>query len=152
MYLPLSVWVLCWSLFWYALLCVHTSFAIILTRKREMVALLLLFFWCLVAVNVLWSFLTVSWVGLQCVIVVFPDHTHLLFHTLVVFSFKKASGYDEEMLQSHRQTIKGKQPTLFPSGMIAQPEELKILDNKFWYSMSSLVFNFKLSIQCKYTN
>ena len=24
--------------------------------------------------------LTVSWVGLQCVIVVFPDHTHLLFH------------------------------------------------------------------------
>ena len=33
----------------------------------------------LVAVNVLWLFLTVLWVGLQCVIVVFPDHTHLLF-------------------------------------------------------------------------
>ena len=24
-------------------------------------------------------FLEVSWVGLQCVIVVFPDHTHLIF-------------------------------------------------------------------------
>ena len=30
-------------------------------------------------VNVLWLFLTRSWVGRQCVIVVFPDHTHLLF-------------------------------------------------------------------------
>ena len=30
-------------------------------------------------VGVLWLFLTVPWVGLQCVIVVIPDHTHLLF-------------------------------------------------------------------------
>ena len=29
--------------------------------------------------NVLWLFLTVSWVGLQCVIVVFTDHTDLLY-------------------------------------------------------------------------
>ena len=29
--------------------------------------------------GVLWLFLTVLWVGLQCVIVVFPDHTQLLF-------------------------------------------------------------------------
>ena len=34
---------------------------------------------CLVTVYVLWLFLTVPWVGLQCVIVVFPDHTYLLF-------------------------------------------------------------------------
>ena len=27
-------------------------------------------------VIVLWLFLTLPWVGLQCVIVVFPDHTH----------------------------------------------------------------------------
>ena len=40
MYLPLFVDVLCWSLFWYALLCVLSSFAIILTGKRELVALL----------------------------------------------------------------------------------------------------------------
>ena len=27
----------------------------------------------------MWLFLTVSWVGLQCVIAVFSDNTHLLF-------------------------------------------------------------------------
>ena len=27
-------------------------------------------------VSVLWHFLTVPWVGLQCVFVVFPDQTH----------------------------------------------------------------------------
>ena len=32
-----------------------------------------------VAVVVLWLFLAVPWVGLQCGIVVFPDHTHLLY-------------------------------------------------------------------------
>ena len=36
----------------------------------------------------MWLFLVVPWVGLQCVIVVFPDHTHLLFvkkfHKLVI--------------------------------------------------------------------
>ena len=71
--------VLCWSLFWYALLHVLSSIAIILTRKRELVALLLLSFGCLVSVNVLWLLLTVPWDGLQCVIVVFHDHSLLLF-------------------------------------------------------------------------
>ena len=28
-------------------------------------------------VSVLWLFLTVPWIGLQCVIVENPDHTHL---------------------------------------------------------------------------
>ena len=28
--------------------------------------------------SVLWLFLTLPWVGLQCVIVMFPDQTHLL--------------------------------------------------------------------------
>ena len=32
-----------------------------------------------VAVSLLWLFLTVPLVGLQCVIVVFPDHKDLLF-------------------------------------------------------------------------
>ena len=45
----------------------------------DLVALLLLFFECLVTVNVLWLILAVPSVGLQCVIVVFPDHTHFLF-------------------------------------------------------------------------
>ena len=66
-------------LFCYALLGVHSSFAIIMKRKRKLVALLLLSYRCIVTINVLWFFLTVPWVGLQCVIVVFPDHTHLLF-------------------------------------------------------------------------
>ena len=47
--------------------------------KRKLVALQLLSYSCIVTKNTLRLFLTVSWVGLQYVIVVFPDHTHLLF-------------------------------------------------------------------------
>ena len=54
-------------------------FAIILKRKRKLVALLLLSYRCIDTVNLLWLFLAVPWFRLQCVIVVFPDHTHLLF-------------------------------------------------------------------------
>ena len=50
------------SMFCCALLCVLSSFAIILMEKRELVALLSLFFWCLVMVE--WLFLTMPWVGL----------------------------------------------------------------------------------------
>ena len=78
MHFPLFVGVLCLSLLWYALLCVHSSFAIILKRKRKLAALLLLSYRCIVSIMVLWLFLTVPWVGLQCVMVVFPDHTHFL--------------------------------------------------------------------------
>ena len=67
------------SLFCYALPCAHYSFAIILKRKRKLVALLLLSYRCIVTINVRWLFLTVRWVGLQYVILVFPDHTHLIF-------------------------------------------------------------------------
>ena len=66
-------------MFCYALLCVRSSFAIILKRKRKLVGLLLLSYRCIVTINVLLLFLTVPWVGLQCMIVVFPDHTHLRF-------------------------------------------------------------------------
>ena len=55
------------------------SFAIILKRKRELAGLRLLSYGCLVTVNVPWLCLTVPWIGLQYVIVVFPDHTHF-FH------------------------------------------------------------------------
>ena len=37
-----------------------------------------LVFLMVVTVTVMWLFLTVPWAGLQCVFVVFPDHTHLL--------------------------------------------------------------------------
>ena len=77
---PLFVGVLCLSLLCYVLLCVHTSFAIILKRNRKLVALLLLSYICIVTINVLWLFLTVPWVGLQYVIVLFTDHTRFLFN------------------------------------------------------------------------
>ena len=47
------------------LLCVHSSFAIILKRKRKLDALQLLSYMCIVTINVLWLFLKVPWVGLQ---------------------------------------------------------------------------------------
>ena len=68
------------------LLCVLSSFAIILKIKRELVALFLLSYGCLVTVNVLWLFPPVPCAGLQCVIVVFHDHTHLLFHAGSILS------------------------------------------------------------------
>ena len=70
---------LCLSLCWHALLCVFSSFAINLKRKRELVDLILFSYGCRDTVHVLWVFLTVPLVCLQCVIVVFPDHNHLLF-------------------------------------------------------------------------
>ena len=50
---------------------------IILMGKRGLIALLNLSSWCLVMVERL--FLAVPRGSLQFVIVVFPDHTHLLF-------------------------------------------------------------------------
>ena len=65
------------SMFCCTLLYVHSSIAIILMRKRELVALLNLSFCCLVMVE--WLFLAMPWGCLWLVIVVFPDHTHLIF-------------------------------------------------------------------------
>ena len=67
------------SMFCCMLLYVHSSIAIILMGKRELVTLLNLSSWCLVMVERL--FLAVSAV---CVIVVFPDHTHLLFFIAIL--------------------------------------------------------------------
>ena len=62
------------------LLYVHSSIAIILMGKRERESWLLLLnlsSWCLEMVERL--FLAVPWGCLRFVIVVFLDHTHLLF-------------------------------------------------------------------------
>ena len=74
--LPLweSVIVLCYFV---KLLYVHSSIAIILIGKRELVALLNLSSWGLVMVERL--FLAVPRGCLRFVVVVFPDHTHLLY-------------------------------------------------------------------------
>ena len=65
------------SMYCCTLLYVHYSIATIMMGKRELIALLNLSSWCLVMVERL--FLTVPRGCLQFVIVVFPDHTHLLF-------------------------------------------------------------------------
>ena len=54
-----------------------SSFSILFDGKRELVAWLSLSSWCLTIV--VWLFLAVPWVCLQFAIVVFTDHTHLLF-------------------------------------------------------------------------
>ena len=55
-------------------------------------ALLCLSSWCLELV--LWLFLAVPWVCLQFVIVLFPDHTHLLFllDTVYLCDFSRGGG------------------------------------------------------------
>ena len=72
------------------LLYVHSGIAIILMGKRELVGLLNLSPWCLVMVE--WLFLAVSLGCLQFVIVVFPDHTHLLFFRLEILFESSAAG------------------------------------------------------------
>ena len=71
------------SMFCCTLLYVHSSIAIILMGKRELIALLNLSSWCLVMVERL--FLAVPRGCLQFVIVVFPDHTHLLFGNKAIY-------------------------------------------------------------------
>ena len=68
-----------YSMFCCTLRYVHSSIAIILMGKRELIALLNLSSWCLVMVEQL--FFAVPRGCLQFVTVVFPDHTHLLFLT-----------------------------------------------------------------------
>ena len=61
----------------------YVSFLILQSscRGRES---LLLYLYCLI-VGVIWPFLIVLWVDLQCVVVVFSDHTHLLFDCTVCY-------------------------------------------------------------------
>ena len=69
------------SIFYCTLLYVHSSIAIILMGKRDLIALLNLSSWCLVMVERL--FLAVPRGCLQFVIVVFSYHTHLLILSYV---------------------------------------------------------------------
>ena len=63
------------------LLYVHSSFAIILIGKRELVAWISLSSWY--SMNVVWLFLAVPWACPHVAIVVFPDNTHLLFYIYI---------------------------------------------------------------------
>ena len=79
------------SMFCCDLLCVHPSFAIISVRKRELVALLCLPFWCLVIV--VWLFLTMPRACLQFLIVALPDHTHYFFIVSKDIQFGRSRGW-----------------------------------------------------------
>ena len=63
----------CLSLFCYTLLCVHSSFAIILQRERKLVALLLLACRCIVTALPRGA---VAWSAV-CDCGICPNHTHL---------------------------------------------------------------------------
>ena len=82
------------------LLYVHSSIEIILMGKRELIALLNLSSWCLVMVERL--FLAVPRGCLQFVIVVFPDHTHLLFFYLSLDHNEALTGFVLETTQLNR--------------------------------------------------
>ena len=75
--------------------CVRSSIAIILMGKRELVALLNLSSWCLVMVERL--FLAVQQGCLRFVILVFPDHTLLLFFSYTL----KLTQFDQSLLSIH---------------------------------------------------
>ena len=80
------------SMFCCTLLYVHSSIAIILMGKRELIALLNLSSWCLVMVERL--SLEVPRGCLQFVIVVFPEPTHLL---LSFTRFQGCTSYNTEV-------------------------------------------------------
>ena len=97
------------SMFCCTLLYVHSSIAIILMGKRELIALLNLSSWCLVMVERL--FLAVPRGCLQFVIVVNPDHTHLLFWNILLnayfFSSKlNPKGYSLKQIKKHKSNLK----------------------------------------------
>ena len=86
------------SMFCCTLLCVHSSIAIILMGKRELNALLNLSSWCLVMVERL--FLAVPRGCLRFVIVVFPDHTHLLFIWVKGFKGNLKKKLSQQLMRS----------------------------------------------------
>ena len=91
------------SMFCCTLLYVHSSIAIILMGKRELVALLNLSSWCLVMVE--WLFLAVPWGCLRFVIVVVPDHTHLLFLNCIFYELYSSLFYTVHLQHSRHGRI-----------------------------------------------
>ena len=77
---------------------VHSSIAIILMGKRELVAMLNLSSWCLVMVE--WLFHAVPWGYLRFVIVVFPDRTHLLVLTVFCVFVYILTDYEMQYLDN----------------------------------------------------
>ena len=74
---PLFVGVLCLCLFCSAIFCVHSSFSIILKRKRKLIALCVLSYRCYYTRYVVLTHGAVGWSAVCAVVL--SDHTHLLF-------------------------------------------------------------------------
>ena len=89
------------SMFCCTLLYVHSSIAIILMGKRELIALLNLSSWCLMMVERL--FLAVPRGSLQFVIVVFPDHTH--YFCQYRFYFVLRFDYDDPQFRQNVEDV-----------------------------------------------
>ena len=92
------------SMFCCTLLYVHSSIVIILMGKRELIALLNLSSWCLVMVERL--FLAVPRGCLRFVIVVFPDHTHLLFLRVAFKKLNEQKKKTELLIKVKNETYK----------------------------------------------
>ena len=105
------------SLFCYALLCVHSSFAIILKRKRKLIALLLLSYRCIFTINVLWLLLAVPWVGLQCVIVIIL--------IILTYFFKNVFNYVSHVFLEAKRSLKVKVLILNVSQIYAEGDIFK---------------------------
>ena len=109
------------SMFCFTLLYVHSSIAIILMGKRELIALLNLSSWCLVMVEGL--FLAVQRDCLQ--FVVFPDFTHLLFWKIV----------NKERKSTSKSVV---QPICREDGSLAVSDEEIFIELKKRYGKESL--------------
>ena len=103
------------SMFGCTLLYVHSSIAIILMGKRELVALPNLASWCLMVVERL--FLVVPQACMRFVIVVFSDHTHILF-----FSKKKTEHKMNRRIYSNKKETSDFHGTVYfdPAKMLQQ--------------------------------
>ena len=81
-------------------LCVRSSIAIILVGTRELVALLNLSSCCFVMVGRLFLAVPQAQGCLRFVIVVFPDHTHLLFCISVKESIVTPQAHDAHICKT----------------------------------------------------
>ena len=85
-------------MFVFVLLCITLCpfyFCNHLEEEEKASCLSLLSYRCTVTINVLWLFFAVPWVGMQCVIVIFPDIlTYFLMGRYRYVSFMKSLDFD----------------------------------------------------------
>ena len=119
------------SMFCSTLLYVHSSISIILMGKRELVALLNLSSWCLVIVE--WLFLAVPWGCLRFVIVVFPDHTHYFFLSMMNLACSRRGHWvrPPEKPESYYRALSN--TGQFPLKILKLPSQHSIFLQILWY-------------------